>query len=228
MVLVARSDDVRRDAHDAAGIAVRLDLSWSDRLAPALEAPRCAPPNTRVDAVLAEWSPACSDAFVRSCVTFHTWRVPVVAVVPAPAWAPTALFAGADAVQLLPLSVDLLRAQTAAYGRSAERLGKRAHSPPVFEWAGGSLDMATGTLSSAGRSVRLPPRQADFLACFVRSPGRLLSREALLSGTWGYTFDPGTSLVEVYVHHLRQAFRSHGVPLSIETVRGRGYCLHTV
>jgi len=49
--------------------------------------------------------------------------------------------------------------------------------------------------------------------------GRVLSREQLLSHVWGYDFDPGSNVVDVYVGYLRKKFG----PESINTVRGMGY-----
>ena len=49
----------------------------------------------------------------------------------------------------------------------------------------------------------------------------MLSREQLLSHVWGYDFDPGSNIVDVYVGYLRKKL---GADL-IETVRGMGYRL---
>jgi DNA-binding response OmpR family regulator len=50
----------------------------------------------------------------------------------------------------------------------------------------------------------------------------VLSREQLLSQVWGYDYDPGSNIVDVYVGYLRRKLGA-GV---IETVRGVGYRLH--
>lgn len=49
----------------------------------------------------------------------------------------------------------------------------------------------------------------------------MLSREQLLSRVWGYDFDPGSNVVDVYVRYLRKKVGAH----RIETVRGMGYRL---
>ena len=59
------------------------------------------------------------------------------------------------------------------------------------------------------------------LAFFMRHPGQVLSREQLLSRVWGYDFDPGSNVVDVYVRYLRGKL-GHD---RIETVRGMGYRL---
>ena len=57
------------------------------------------------------------------------------------------------------------------------------------------------------------------LETFMRHPDQVLSREQLLSMVWGYDFDPGSNVVEVYVRYLRRKL-GDGV---VETVRGMGY-----
>ena len=49
--------------------------------------------------------------------------------------------------------------------------------------------------------------------------GQVLSREQLLDKVWGFDFDPGSNVVDVYVGYLRKKFGA----ASIATVRGMGY-----
>ena len=60
---------------------------------------------------------------------------------------------------------------------------------------------------------------------FMRHPNQVLSREQLLSGVWGYDFDPQTNVVEVYVGYLRKKLGLPGRPAPIETIRSAGYRL---
>jgi two-component system copper resistance phosphate regulon response regulator CusR len=59
------------------------------------------------------------------------------------------------------------------------------------------------------------------LEVFLRHPGQVLSREQLLSHVWGYDFDPGSNVVDVYVGYLRRKLGRD----RILTVRGMGYAL---
>jgi DNA-binding response OmpR family regulator len=72
-----------------------------------------------------------------------------------------------------------------------------------------------------GREVELSAREFILAETFLRHPGQVLSREQLLSNVWGYDFDPGSNVVDVYVGYLR---RKLGKDV-IETVRGMGYRL---
>ena len=92
--------------------------------------------------------------------------------------------------------------------------------------AGGvKLDLRSRRASVAGddgeRIVELTAREFALAEVFLRHPGQVLSREQLLSHVWGYDFDPGSNVVDVYIRYLRRKL-GDGV---IETVRGMGYRL---
>lgn len=84
-----------------------------------------------------------------------------------------------------------------------------------------SLDLRTRRADVAGHSVDLTAREFTLAEMFLRNPGMVLSREQLLSGAWGYDFDPGSNVVDVYVRYLRRKLGAE----RFETVRGMGYRL---
>jgi DNA-binding response OmpR family regulator len=83
------------------------------------------------------------------------------------------------------------------------------------------LDLRTRIVAVSGREVELSSREFALLETFMRHPGQVLSREQLLSRVWGYDFDPGSNVVDVYVRYLRNKIGSD----RITTVRGAGYRL---
>jgi len=84
-----------------------------------------------------------------------------------------------------------------------------------------SLDLRTRRAEIGGRTVNLSAREFALAEVFLRHPGHVLSREQLLSRVWGYDFDPGSNVVDVYVRYLRKKLGDG----CIETVRGMGYRL---
>ena len=84
-----------------------------------------------------------------------------------------------------------------------------------------SLDLRTRRAAVAGRTIELSAREFTLLEVFLRHAGQVLSREQLLSHVWGYDYDPGSNVVDVYVGYLRRKL-GRG---RIETVRGMGYSL---
>lgn len=83
------------------------------------------------------------------------------------------------------------------------------------------LDVRTREARLDSGRVELSSREFALAEEFVRNAGQVLSREQLLSRVWGYDFDPGSNVADVYVGYLRQKLG----PGRIETVRGAGYRL---
>ena len=76
-----------------------------------------------------------------------------------------------------------------------------------------------------GREVRLRRLEYDLLHTLARQPGRVFSRDQLLSLVWGYEVPGQTRTVDVHVAHLRHKLA--GMQASIDTVWGVGYRLET-
>ncbi len=83
------------------------------------------------------------------------------------------------------------------------------------------LDLHARTVLVDGAEVELSAREFSLAEELMRHAGKVLSREQLLSRVWGYDFDPGSNVVDVYVGYLRAKLGA----TRIETVRGMGYRL---
>jgi DNA-binding response OmpR family regulator len=99
-------------------------------------------------------------------------------------------------------------------------LRRREPRPDVLRVADVSLDSRTREARRGDRALQLTAREYELLELFLRHPGEVLSKQAILERLWGYAFD--ANLVEVYVGYLR---RKLGEPPLIETLRGAGYLL---
>jgi DNA-binding response OmpR family regulator len=97
--------------------------------------------------------------------------------------------------------------------------GERAPEVTVLRSGDLALDLRTRRAQIGGRQVDLSAREFALVEILLRHPGQVLTREQLLSHVWGFDFDPGSNIVEVYVRRLRQKVGSE----PIETVRGMGY-----
>jgi DNA-binding response OmpR family regulator len=84
-----------------------------------------------------------------------------------------------------------------------------------------ALDLRTRRATVDGRTVELSAREFTMLEVFLRHPGQVMAREQLLSHVWGYDYDPGSNVVDVYVGYLRRKLGKD----RIVTVRGMGYAL---
>ncbi|WP_371164340.1 response regulator transcription factor [Buchananella felis] len=84
-----------------------------------------------------------------------------------------------------------------------------------------TLDLRTRRAQVDGKWVDLSAREFTLAETFLRNPGQVLSREQLLNTVWGFDFDPGSNVVDVYVSYLRGKLGKE----RFETVRGMGYRL---
>lgn len=81
------------------------------------------------------------------------------------------------------------------------------------------LDLRTRCVKLNGATLDLSAREFTLIETFMRHPDQVMSREQLLDRVWGYDYEPGSNIVDVYVGYLRKKIGNE----CIETVRGMGY-----
>ena len=125
---------------------------------------------------------------------------------------------GANDYVTKPFSFDELTARIRAHLR-APLQGEST----VLEAADVRVDLLSREVRRGATAVELTAREFELLAYLMRHPNQVLSREQILNAVWGYDFDPGTNVVEVYVGYLRRKLSFPDMPAPIETVRSVGY-----
>jgi two-component system, OmpR family, copper resistance phosphate regulon response regulator CusR len=129
----------------------------------------------------------------------------------------TGLTGGADDYVPKPFKFDELLARIQLRMRRRDA----ALAATVLAYEGISLDLRTRRVTVDDRQLDLSAREFALAEELLRHPDQVLSREQLLSRVWGYDFDPGSNVVDVYVRYLRAKLGAD----RIETVRGMGYRL---
>jgi DNA-binding response OmpR family regulator len=123
---------------------------------------------------------------------------------------------GADDYVTKPFRFDELLA------RIRLRLRDSRHSDANVLRAGEiALDVRARRALVGNQTVDLSMREFAVLETLIRHAGQVLSREEILAHAWGYDFDPGSNIVDVYIRYLRKKLGAD----AIETVRGMGYRL---
>ena len=125
---------------------------------------------------------------------------------------------GANDYLSKPFSFDELVARV----RVQLRRDRTAATATMLRAGRSELDLTRRQAVLADRTTDLSDREFRLLYHLVSHPGQVVSRERLLSEVWGYSFDPGSNLVDVCVRRLRKKL---GPASPIETVRHAGYRL---
>jgi len=130
------------------------------------------------------------------------------------------LDAGAVDYLTKPFSLTELAARIRAQLRAAAQTPRTTLSAGDIE-----VDLITREVRRGGESVRLSTTEFELLTYLMHNRGHVLSREQILRAVWGYEYDPGTNVVDVYIGYLRRKLRTQGTNAPIVTVRSVGYRL---
>ncbi len=123
---------------------------------------------------------------------------------------------GADDYIPKPFTFDELLARIRARLRDRDRaVSTRLEHDDLV------LDLLDRRATVGDHEIDLSAREFALAEELMRHAGQVLSREQLLNRVWGYDFDPGSNVVDVYVRYLRAKLGNE----RIETVRGAGYRL---
>lgn len=131
-----------------------------------------------------------------------------------------ALDAGADDYVTKPFSADELLARIRALTRRAPTTADE----PVIVFGDVTVDLASHSVSRNGTPVRLTPTEWRMLEVLLRNPGRLVTRETMLTEVWGPQYTTDTGYLRLYVSQLRKKLEpTPSEPAFIVTEQGMGY-----
>lgn len=132
-----------------------------------------------------------------------------------------------DKVSLLDLGADDYLVKPFAFAELAARIRANARHGQQSARVLAAGDLTLDTKSRIARrdpvAVDLPSREFALLEYLMRHADQVLSRQQLLDAVWGFDFDTGSNVVDVYIGYLRRKLDRPGEPSFIETVRGAGY-----
>jgi len=130
------------------------------------------------------------------------------------------LQAGADDYVVKPFAIEEVTARLHALLRRRPVLSDAALTVGAIE-----LDPRSHVALRGGRDLELTRREFELLHLFLRHPGEVIERPRLHEEVWGYDFDPGTNIADVFVGYLRRKLEAGGDERVLHTVRGVGFIL---
>ena len=135
----------------------------------------------------------------------------------------TGLRSGADDYMTKPFSFEELVARIEVLMR--RRGGEIKSEIKELQIADLILNVETHEVKRGETLIDLTPKEFALLECFMRMPGKVLSRTRILEQVWGYSADPLTNVVDVYIRQLRRKIDDDYDLKLLKTVRGFGYKL---
>ncbi|MDD5126406.1 response regulator transcription factor, partial [Methylovulum sp.] len=133
------------------------------------------------------------------------------------------LRSGADDYLTKPFSFEELLARIEALMR--RRGGGLKAESKTLQIADLVLNLETHEVHRGGKRIELTPKEFTLLECCMRMPGKVISRTRILDQVWGYSTDPMTNVVDVYIRQLRRKIDDGYELKLLKTVRGFGYKL---
>jgi DNA-binding response OmpR family regulator len=129
-----------------------------------------------------------------------------------------ALDGGADDYMVKPFAMEELIARIRANTRRSDQ-----RSASALQFGPLQIDLISHCIRRDDAMIELSRREFALLEYFARNPGRLLTRQQILSAVWEYDFDGESNVVNVYVRYLRQKLAQVGYEHVLSTVHGSGY-----
>lgn len=132
---------------------------------------------------------------------------------------------GADDYLTKPFAFDELLARIEALLRRVDAHMEEAGKSRLrqISVADVVLDLERMQVRRDNDLVPMTARELALLELLMRHPGRVFSRERILNTIWGYSEDPLTNVVDVYIRRLRAKLDEGREQPLILTVRGLGY-----
>ena len=132
---------------------------------------------------------------------------------------------GADDYMSKPFEFAELLARLEAVKRKEERKTNPEYKQRFITIGDLTLNLETHKATLNDSTIDLTKREFELLRFLMENNGEIVSRPQILKSVWGYDFEPGTKLVEVYIRYLRKKLDSPDTPSIIESLRGIGYRL---
>ncbi len=127
---------------------------------------------------------------------------------------------GADDYLAKPFAFDELLARIRALLRRSQE-----YKTATLKAADLELDPAVRKVTRAGREINLTGKEYALLEYLLRNKNLVITETRIVEHVWDMNYEPGTNVVNVYIHHLRSKIDKGFAQKLLRTVRGSGYIL---
>ncbi len=127
---------------------------------------------------------------------------------------------GASDYVVKPFSFDELIARIKAVVRTAQ-----GNASELYSLGDLSVDTQSHIVKRGEREIILTGKEYALLEYLMMNKNKILTREKILNHVWGYDYEGGTNIVDVYMNYLRNKLDGDGAQKLLHTVRGIGYVL---
>jgi two-component system, OmpR family, copper resistance phosphate regulon response regulator CusR len=129
---------------------------------------------------------------------------------------------GADDYMVKPFDIRELLARVNVFLKRSE-IPSESDNLSVADLV---MDVVTKTVTRSGQRIELTAKEYLLLEILLKSKGKLLPRDQIISQVWGIDFDPGTNVLDVYINYLRKKIDKNYEPKLICTKFGFGFYLN--
>lgn len=134
------------------------------------------------------------------------------------------LDAGADDYLVKPFATDELMARIRALGRRSEN----KLSDNILKVGSLSFDPQRLEIYHERKVIKLTVKESQLLELLIRNCNQVLTKEQIFDRVWGFDDVTEINIVEIYIHYLRRKIQLEQFGVTIETIRGIGYCLKEI
>lgn len=127
---------------------------------------------------------------------------------------------GADDYIAKPFAIEELIARIQVIFRRTEKVKSN-----IIKFKDLSIQLESRTVTKNEEKINLTNKEYELLILLLNNKGKVVTRDNILNEVWGYDYDAGTNVVDVYVSYLRNKLDEKNKEAYIETVRAVGYII---
>ena len=127
---------------------------------------------------------------------------------------------GADDYIAKPFAIEELIARIQVIFRRAEKVKSN-----IIKFKDLSIQLESRAVMKNEEKINLTNKEYELLILLLNNKGKVVTRDNILNEVWGYDYDAGTNVVDVYVSYLRNKLDEKNKEAYIETVRAVGYII---